>query len=93
MKGTAIIWLNILAGIFFVALVYIIWSQVIYVYIKPIVVPAIENMNGTYNTTSALNTIALIDIVWQYWPLILIFGLILYGFVAAQRREPDQYYY
>ena len=53
--------------------------------------PSIQNASS--NVTLALNAIETVRTVWYYWPLILIFGLLAYGFVAAQRREPDEFTY
>lgn len=91
-KGSAVAWFNILIGIFVIGLAYLIFSQVIYEYIRPTVVSGLESLNTTAKDR-ALDTINLLDIVWSYWPLILIFGLLLYGIIQAQRREPDEYAY
>lgn len=91
---SALVWLQIVGGIILVSLLYLIGTQIIYVYVQPAIKPSILAVNSTaFNTTSAINTMNLIDNVWAYIPLILIFGLLAYGFVAAQRREPDEVYY
>jgi hypothetical protein len=92
-KGQAFVWLEILAAIFVVGLFYVVWSWVLYGQVKALIMPQINTLNSsTLNTTGMQSTINIIDIVWQYWPLIIIFGLILYGIVAAQKREPHEYY-
>lgn len=89
-KGIITVWMEILIGLFVIALVYLVFSEVIYVYLRPTVITALGNAT---NTTQALNTISIIDMAWQYWPLILIGGLFLFGIVAAQRREPNEVSY
>ena len=88
----AYIWLNILVGIFVISLFYMIFSQVLYVHIQPLILPQLQNLSAPVNSTQVRATLDLIEFVWQYWPLILIFGLIIYGIVASQKREPDYYY-
>jgi hypothetical protein len=90
MKGSAICWLEILVAIFVISLMYLLFTQVIYVYIKPSVMTGI-NTSGA-NITNALQTFAIIDMVWQYFPLILIFGMLIVGVVYSMRREPDEVY-
>jgi hypothetical protein len=90
MKGVAMTWIFILVSIFFIAIVYIIFSYVLYG--DNI---GIANMvsTDTINNTGAQQTINTVNIVWRWWPVPLIIGLILFGIVSSQRREPDSYYY
>ena len=93
-KGVMIVWLEILVAIFVIGLFYVLFSYVIYGQLKPLIIPQLNALNSTtLNTTGMQQTINMIDMVWTWWPLILICGLIVYGFVASQKREPDQYYY
>jgi len=92
MKGIALVWIYILIGIFIIGFMYLAFSYVYYDHIKPILNDELV-YNNTSDTTPAVETLDLIDTVWRYFPIILIFGLLLYGFVAAQKREPDEYYY
>lgn len=95
-KGNASVWFVVLTGCFVVALFWIIWSNVLYVHVAP---PMLEDLNAIpdnatwINKTDVLNTWNIIDMVFQYFPLMLIFGLILWGFVSVQRRQPDEYGY
>lgn len=91
MKGSAMVWAMVLIGIFVVSLMWILFSDVIYVHVQPDVYTAITTQNTT-DTTEAVNTMNIIEMVWYTWPLILIFGLLFVGIVHSQRREPDQYY-
>ena len=92
MKGSALVWVMVLIGIFVVSLMYILFSSVIYTHIAPTVYNELTVTNTT-DTTQAIATYNLIELVWSWWPLILIVGLIMIGFVSAQRREPDEFYY
>lgn len=90
MKGIAVVWLNILAGIFIVALVYIIFSRIIFGNITPTFYPQLQEINETtsgVNKTAMFQTWNLIVVIWYLWPLIFIFGLIFYGIVRSQKRE------
>jgi hypothetical protein len=91
----AFTWLEILSAIFVISLFYILWSYVLYGNVKAMIMPKINALDcsGTLNCTQMLNTINVIDMVWQYWPLILIFGLIVYGFVSSMRRDPNELTY
>lgn len=88
-RGVAIIWLGVLVGIFVVGLMYTIFSQVLYGYITPTFYPqldAIDNTTSGVNTTAMHTTINLLNLVWTIFPLIFVFALILYGFMASQRK-------
>lgn len=91
-KGVAIVWMQVLLGIFVIGFAYLIFSWILYGNsgIETIVINGLQN--STANTTRALQAIGFIDIIWQVWPFILIFGLILWGVVASQRRDPNDYY-
>jgi hypothetical protein len=89
MKGIAAVWLEILFGIFIVGFIYIIFSDVIYGWVTPQIYPhlaAIDESSGV-NVTMLHNTINLVNLSWYLFPLIMIFGLIFYGFIRAQKRE------
>lgn len=42
--------------------------------------------------SDAMQTMSYVNNVWTYWPIVLIFFLLLWGFVASQRKEPVDYY-
>jgi len=89
-KGVAVVWLQCLIGIFIVGIVYTVFTYVLYGNITPALYPSIEAINGTssmVNTTQMNNTINIINMVWYVWPLMFIFGLIFWAFVASQKRE------
>ena len=78
-KGVMYAWITILASIFVVSIIYIIFDNMIEVtfYDK-----AIEF--GV--STSILDTLTM---AWRAFPIIFILGMFLYGLVRAQRQEGD----
>jgi len=86
----AYVWLVVLTLIFVVMLVYNVFTSPL----SQVEISTKEYINETLNQTNstiaerAYSTINLAAIVWQYWPLLLIFGLLLWAYVATQRREP-----
>jgi len=85
MRGAFYTWMVILVSMFIIAIVYAIMSPILNDYFFPMC----SEVNNT-NITSVCDTI---QTSWNYFPLIVIFGLMLYGFVRAQKREPDEYAY
>lgn len=77
------IWLTALASIFVVGLVYLIFNQVFYSpYGLVMTVNASFNQTlaPTLNLTQPLSTMALIQTVWNYWPIVAIFGILFWAF-------------
>ena len=90
MKGVAIVWVEILAGIFVIGLLYAIFSDVIYGWITPAIFPhlsAIDPVTSGVNTTAMFATWNIINMVWYVFPIILIFALLLYGVIRSQEKE------
>ena len=82
MKGVLYAWIMITATVFLVGFLWIIFSQIN----EPIFDefgPSLQANEDTANTyDSIVNT-------WANWPMLLIFGLIVFGLVAALRKEPN----
>lgn len=87
MKGSVYVWLMGLVGLFFVTLIWIIFSNVMFDHLFPLV------SNATLNNSMAQQTISYLIMAWTYWPIILLVGFILLMVVSAQRREPETVYY
>jgi len=90
LKGVASVWLSALIGIFIVGLLYVIFSYVLFGQITPVIYPQIQAINATasgLNSTQLDNTLNIISTVWMLFPLIFIFGLIFWAFVASQKTE------
>ena len=96
-KGSAFTWLVILIAMFAVGIVYVMFDRVFTGALTPGLTQYLDTVtypNGTaVNVTDAKNTVKLLETVWRYWPLLAWGGLIMTGFVAAQRREPNEYNY
>lgn len=88
MKGSAYAWIVVLIMIFAGSFLWIIFSQVLVVNVFPDTIEMMEDANQTQSVEVAEN----IQNVWDYWPLILIGGLIIYGVVSSLKKEPDTYY-
>ena len=89
MKGSAYVWFVILALMFAVILVYNVFSETLSI-VSPEVRTFINNTNSSMagNATATLDTV---EVVWRYWPLFFILGLLIWGIVASQRQEPVYY--
>jgi hypothetical protein len=83
-----------LFGIVIVGVLYIIFSNILYGQITPLIYPSIAAINSTtsgVNTTQLATTLNLINTVWMAFPLVFILGLILWAFMASQRPQPVVY--
>lgn len=83
------VWVTILVGLFVVGMVYMLFSYVLYS--DQVGLENIVN-SSTWNNTQAQNTLTNINMAWRMWPLVFIVGLIMWGIVSSQRREPDYGY-
>jgi len=90
MKGQVFAWLAILVIMFTFILIYNIFTYPMTLTHEAMT--DIINDSNSSMATDALNTMDIIQNVWTYWPVVLIFFLLIWGLVAAQRREPVQYY-
>lgn len=82
-KGSAFIWLMAMLGIFFVAFVYIVNVKVyseVFTAVNDSIDNSVVNFDPTVNKVN--NAI-------RIWPLILIFGLILWAVFWSIRRSPE----
>jgi len=82
-KGAFTIWLSALASIFVIMLVYIIFNQVFYSSYG-----LIEVVNSTLNDTAMnltmqVQTMNIIEVVWNNWAIIAIFGIIFWAFARS----------
>lgn len=96
-KGGAWAWLIVLIAMFAIGLIYIVFTQVLVGTLFPSVESYLDTVtyaNGTvYNVTDAKRTINYLKTAWNVWPIFVFVGLIIAGFVMAQRREPIGYRY
>jgi hypothetical protein len=80
-KGSAFVWVMITFMIFGIAMIYMIMTQ-----------PIIKIQEATWDQVSddpdyaqTYNTVVL---VWKYWPLVMIVGLIIIGILLSLKQEP-----
>ena len=88
MKGSLYVWFVVLAVIFVTGLIWTLMSQVYLINFFPVT----ETLLTDHNLTDAQSTLSTIEMIWNYWPLILIIGMLLWAFVSVQKKEPDTYY-
>lgn len=69
--------------LFFTAVMWTILSQAYVVHIFPTADTQLSNF------TNASNTLQIIKLAWDVWPIIIIVGVIIWLFVRAQKREFD----
>lgn len=86
MKGVLYAWIMITIVVFVVGFIWIIFSQI---YVEHLFPQFEEDLMANNDTAT---TYTWIRANWSYWPLILIFGMIVYGIVSALRREPYSSY-
>lgn len=88
MKGAAWIYMAAMLSIFAIIIVYNIMSPIL----SQVEVASREQLNQIPDSNISSNanqTIDTITNVWTYWPIFLLFGIMLWAIVAAQRkREP-----
>ena len=83
--------------IVFLALLFTIW--LVYEAFSPAVVGLSTNVEMLVNasdagtnsviTQNSLSTLALIGTVWQYFPILLLFGLLLWAMLGSMKTEPQ----
>lgn len=79
-KGSAFVWIMITVMVFVVAIVYMIFTQVV-IKVQGATVSVLNDSDyaKSYNTTI---------MVWKYWPLIALIGLIIAGILLSLKQEP-----
>jgi len=79
-RGSVFAWVTITVAVFIVGLLYMILTQ-----------PVIEIQkatNSTLNDEDYASTYNSVIMVWKYWPLIMLLGLIIVGIIISIRKEP-----
>ena len=84
MSGTGILAWIIILGIFFLVLfLYPTFSTIVADLDKQV-----RNISEVSNSTDATGALDINATIWQYWPFLLAFGLILWAFYVSTKREP-----
>lgn len=80
MKGMAALLIWILVGMFFFALLYMVSNEVYTV--------TYSHAQGAITNTDSLTSLSYLNVIWTYWPLvILIGGYLIFMYSRSQRRE------
>jgi len=89
-KGSAYIYLVLLALIFCVILVYNVFSETLSIVEPEVKTFLNETVNQTNSTVAAqaLSTIDIVGTVWHYWPILFLLLLFVWAWVSSQRKEP-----
>lgn len=77
-KGNAFAWISAIGTLFLVAIVYVIMT-------KPF--EHIYSITSAANFTGYETTRQLLQTTWQWWPVIILFSVILFLFVQTLRRD------
>jgi len=86
-KGAMFVFLAALVILFVTTLLWIIFSQAYVPHLFPQAETHLEGHNAS------METFGLIKTAWNFWPLVMIVGMVIWVIVAAQKREPDTGYY
>lgn len=80
-RGSAFAWVMITVMVFAIAMIYMVMTQPI---------RAIQNTvwSQVENDTDYAQTFNTVVLVWKYWPIIMLLGLIIVGIVLSLKREP-----
>ena len=74
-----------LVALFFITTVYVYFTPVVYDYVKPYAL-------SVSNNQAYQDVVSLIFVVWDNFILIAILVVLIYWFIQAMRREPDEAY-
>jgi len=85
-RGSAYAFVMIMASLFVVTLIYVcFYSAIDYIF------DYVDN--STIVPDSGKQTIAILRVVWDKWPLVFVTGLVLLAIVWSQKREPQSGWY
>jgi len=82
-------WLVAMTLIVVFVLIYNVFSGILST-VEPVMQAYINETVTSQNSTigqQALTTLGYVDNAWTYWIILLIFGLIMWAFISASRRE------
>lgn len=87
MKGVsaAYAWIIVLLFVFVISFLWIIFSQVMVPYVFP------EAKAALAGYPDSLTVVDNIETMWNNWPLIALFLMVVFGLVSSLRRQPDTY--
>ena len=79
-KGSIWAWFMITFAVFSIAILYMILT-------KPII-EIQQATNDTLNDTDYAQTYNRVIVVWKYWPIVMLLGLIILGIMMSLKKEP-----
>ena len=85
MKGTAWIWAGVVGMLVFSSFFWIIFNEQ-KANFEPTLTTELNDTNTTLANNS-LNTYSYLSTTWQYFLFIMLFGVILWAFIQAQREK------
>ena len=80
-KGSAFAWIMIMVMVFGIAIIYMVMTQ-------PVRIIQDITWVNVQNDTDYAQTFNTVVLVWKYWPLIMLLGLIIVGIIMSLKREP-----
>lgn len=86
-ESAAFAWIVVLLFVFLITFLWIILSMIYVPYVFPF---AEQSLAGYSDATDMLTTL---KNAWNYWPLLLLFGMGIYGIVSSIKRDPEQGWY
>lgn len=91
-KGVFWIWLQALVTIGIISIIYLIFNQILYSSqgIYPIVNTSMYSSN--INTTAAITSMEKVKAIFDYWPVLLIIGVLIWAFARSQKEEYETGY-
>jgi len=80
-RGSAFTWVMITVMVFSIGLIYMVMTQ-------PII--AIQSTTWSYvkNDTDYAQSYNTVVMVWKYWPIVVLIGLIIVGIMMSLKQEP-----
>src|SRR3990167_7418035 len=87
-KGVVWLWLTALFGMFIFSMLWMIFS-VPFAKVLNVTGPLIQQTGNT----EAYSVVGWVNLGWTYWPLIMMFGFIIYIITAGRGREPQEFGY
>jgi len=81
-KGNAFTVLFAMIILFFVTFYWMVFSNAF----QPVIFPMTDKV--LENNSRAQNTFDTLEVAWNFWPLIMLGGLVVWIFVSAQQKEP-----
>ena len=85
-KGAVYVWFVIFV---LIGVMMVVWTSFSQAFIPDL----IPTVNETLNSTRTSQVLSAITNMWNFFPLVFIFALFIWGVMASQKREYDTGYY